>query len=190
MEWVLVTRASFLFLPHNKMKNFKQTKKGFTLIELMLYVSLFAVMIFTISAFFSTQLVANTKNQTILEVETQGRISMEYILSAIRNSGDVNSPTLGNTASVLSLNVYDASKDPTVFDVSLGSLRVTEGVNSPISLTNEKVTVSGLNFYNLSKASTPGALQVEFTISYINTSGRNEYEFEKTFIGGATLRQP
>lgn len=67
------------------------------------------------------------------------------------------------------------------------ALQVKEGTGSTVPLTNNKVTVSGLTFKNLTRPGTPGVVQVSFTISRLNTSGKDEYNYQKTFTGTAAI---
>lgn len=167
-----------------------QTKKGFTLIELLLYVAISSVMLLAISFFLQTLLESRIKNQTIAEVEQQGLQVMQLITQTTRNAEAITSPLLGTSASSLTLDVITVISDPTIFDLSSGAIRITEGAGSPVALTNSRVTASNLTFQNLSRAGTPGIIRIQFTLTHINPEGRNEYNFSKTFIGSATLRQP
>lgn len=167
-----------------------QTKKGFTLIELLLYVAISSVMLLVISFFLQTLLESRIKNQTIAEVEQQGLQVMQLITQTVRNAQAITSPLLGTSASSLTLDVITVVSDPTMFDLSSGAIRITEGAGSPVALTNSRVTASGLTFQNLSRTSTPGIIRIQFTLTHVNPEGRNEYSFTKTFIGSATLRQP
>jgi hypothetical protein len=69
-------------------------------------------------------------------------------------------------------------------------MQIKEGTGATVPLTNSKVTVSGLSFKNLTRSGTPGIVQVSFTISRVNTAGRNHYDYQKTFTSSAALRQP
>ncbi len=165
-------------------------RKGFTLIELLLYVSIASILLLATSAFLFALLESRTKNQTIAEVDQQGIHVIQLITQAARNAETITAPTVGTSASSLTLDVITAASDPTVIDLSSGVIRITEGAGSAVELTNSRVTASGLTFQNLSRASTPGTIQIQFTLTYVNPSGRNEYDFTKTFISSATLRQP
>jgi Tfp pilus assembly protein PilW len=162
--------------------------RGFTLIELLLYTAISATLLLAISIFLSMLLQSQTKNQTIVEVEQQGTMAMQIITQTIRNATAINSPAQGTSASLLSENVLDISKSPTIFDLLSGVLRIKEGAGSAISLTNNRVAVSNLTFQNLSRPGTPGTIRIQFTVSYINLGGRNEYNYTKTFLGSASIR--
>lgn len=167
-----------------------QAQKGFTLIELLLYVGLSSVLLISISVFMASLVESRVKNQTIAEVEQQGLQAMQIITQIARNAEAITSPTIGSSGSSITLDVITGANDPTIFDTSGGVLRIKEGSGSPVELTNSRVTVSGLLFSNLSRASTPGIVRIQFTLSYVNNLGRNEFDYSKTFISSASLRHP
>ena len=167
---------------------YMKNNKGFTLIELLLYIGIASVMLLIISVFLSTLLQSRVKNQTIAEVEQQGAQVMQIITQTIRNAEGINSPTQGASASSLSVDVFNTSDDPTVFDLSSGAIRVTEGAGSAVPLLNSRLTASGLNFQNLSRDNTSGVVRVQFTLTHMNIENRNEYDYNKTFYASAGLR--
>lgn len=160
----------------------KKNQRGFTLIELLLYISIAAIIVFTTASLLQLTLQSRIKNQTIAEVEQEGAQVMQLITQTVRNATAISSPTIGASGTSLSV-------DTTVFDLSSGAVRIKEGVAAAVNLTSSKVTASNLNFQNLSRAGTPNTIRVSFTITYINSSGRNEYDFTKTFYGSAGLRK-
>ncbi len=164
------------------------SRPGFTLIELLLYVSLCSVLLFTISMFLSMLLQARIKNQAIAEVEGQGLSVMRIVTQAARNADAITAPLPGASSSTLTLRIYATSTNPTVFDAASGIIRITEGASSSIPLTNARVVVSGLLFQNLSRTNTPGTVRIQFTLSSKNPGGQNEFKYQQTFIGSASLR--
>jgi len=150
------------------LQNFsKKNLGGFTLIELILYVGLAAVMILAVSIFLSTMLQSRVRNQTVLEVESQGIQVMQIVTQAGRNANSIDFTTS--------------------FDLSQGVIIMNDG-SGPVALTNSRVVASNLTFQNLSRTDTPGTIRIQFTLTHINPSERNEYDFSKTFYGSATLR--
>ena len=169
--------------------NFKiYDRPGFTAIELILYIAISSVMLSVISIFLATVLESRVKNQTIAEVEQTAAQVLHLISQTTRNALSINSPAPGLSAPSLSLKVINPAKDPTVFDLSLGTVRITEGVSPPVVLTNSRMIASALNFDNLSRSSTPGTIRFQFTLTHQNPEGRNEQDFSKNFYGSASLR--
>jgi type II secretory pathway pseudopilin PulG len=167
-----------------------QNKKmsAFTLVEILLYISIVSVMMGVISIFMFSILQSQAKFKTISEVDQQGIQVAQIISQAIRNSNGITAPIQGNSGSSLTLGFADSAKNPTVFNSNGNNLQIKEGTDAIIPLTNSKVSISGLSFSNLSLTNTPGTVKFQFTISYINLSGRNEYDYSKTFYGSAGLR--
>lgn len=166
-----------------------KTASGFTLLELLLYVGITAVILLAISILLSVLLQVRIKNQTINEVESQGVQIMQVITQTLRDAQTITTPSTGS-ANSLTLDVSTASLDPTIFDLSSGILRIKEGTVAAIPLNNNRVTASGLTFQNLSRPQTPGTIRVQFTLTHNNTLGRQEYNYQKTFTTSTTLRHP
>lgn len=163
-------------------------KKGFTLIELMLYTAIAATMTLAIGGFVALTYQSKSKNLAIVEVEEQGLLAMSTIAQKVRNATVINSPTIGVSSATLSVGSSDSSKNPSIFNLAGNQLVIKEGTGAQIPLSNSHVTVSNLNFQNLSYAGTRGIIKITFTLSYNNPSGRGEYSYTKTFTDSASLR--
>ncbi len=161
---------------------------GFTLVELLLYVALLSIIVFSVGIFLNLLLQSRAKNQVIAEVEQQGVLAVQRIVQVARNSTLVNTPAVGTSGSTFSVNVPAGSLSPTVFTLSGGKITMQEGVGSAVDLTNSLVSVTSLTFSNVSRSSTPGTVRIQFTISYINNSGRSEFDYSKIFDSDASLR--
>jgi len=168
--------------------NASKNKKGFTLIELLVYIGIASIVLFAIIGQYLALLQMRAKHQTIAEVEQQGEFVMHLITQTVRNAEAINSPSIGTSASILSVDVIEAADDPTLFDIFGGRIRVTEGAGSAANLTSILLNTSSLLFENVSGTGTPGAVRIQFTLSRVNTAGIIPYAYEKTFYGTASLR--
>lgn len=176
------------YIIHQKIEKRTQgsRKGGFTLVELLLYSILVGTIILFISFFLQTTLVSRVKNQTEAEVEQEGLRAMQMITQIIRNSSAINSPAIGVSAASLSLNA--PASNPTVFDLSGGRIRVDEGAGA-VFLTSDRLSVSGLNFHNVSGSGTNGSVKITFTVNHLNPDGRNEWGYSRQFYASVSLRQ-
>jgi Tfp pilus assembly protein PilW len=163
-------------------------KKGITLIELLLYISMSMLFLYVITNVTGFFIEGRIKNQTIAEVEQQGLVVVQFLSQSIRNAEGINSPIQGNSDDALSLDVFTPADDPTVYDLSSGVMQVSEGSSSTVDLINGRVTISDLSFDNLSKDNTPGVVRYQFIITHNNSEGRFEYNYSKTFYGSTSLR--
>lgn len=98
-------------------------QKGYTLIELLLYVAIVGALLTSVTMFYGSAIEARVKGQSISEVEQQGALAIEYITQTIRNANAILAPDMGTTGSSLVLSVPTGSLSPTTFD--LGSATAT-----------------------------------------------------------------
>lgn len=165
-----------------------ENKKGFTLIELILYIAIMGLTITSIFYFLSMVLNAKVKNQTVIEVEQQGESVILEMAQAIRNATSINYPTFGTSSSTISLVMASSTKNPTIFKLSSSTLQIIEGTSSAINLTNNLVAVTGLTFKNLGTSSGTDSIQMKLNINYINLRGTNDYQYSQNFTGSASKR--
>jgi prepilin-type N-terminal cleavage/methylation domain-containing protein len=158
-----------IFIPKNS--------KGFTLVEVIVYVAIFSIFVAGLASFTGSMTSSRVNSQTFFEVNDQGTRAINVITQTLRNAAAVASPAIGTVSDSLSVATATPASSPTVFSLNGGILYVTEGVGSPAALTNGKITISDLVFYNLSRAGKPCAVQIRFKANNTN------------FYGSATLRQ-
>ncbi len=163
--------------------------RGFTLIEMLLYISIAGTLMLVISIFTNSILESSVKNTTIIEVESSGEYISQIMNQTLRNATSINTPIAGNTSSTLSVDTTDAVLNPTIFDLSGGVLRIKEGTADYIELSNSKVIVSDLNFKNLTVSGAPASVSYSFTVSSSSVSPRQENKYSQNFYGGVSLRK-
>jgi len=167
-----------------------RTRFGFTVLELLLYVTISSSVLLMSVMFMGALLEARVKNEVMAEVEQQGLSAMQTVTASLRNASGVTTPSAGSSGSVLTLATYAPLTNPTVFDVLGGTLRIKEGATSTVPLTNPLVVVSGFEVSNITAPGTPGSARVVFTLTYSSPSQKGAYTYAKTFTGTGTLRQP
>jgi Tfp pilus assembly protein PilW len=169
-------------------KSTKPAVGGYTLIELLLYVAIVGVLLTSVVGFFGLVASSRVKNQTISEVNDQGAYAMDYIAQTVRNATSISSPVAGVSDSQLTVVVPTGSLSPTVFSLSGATLQVKEGAAAAVALTGSKIQVTSLTVKNLTRSGTSGIVQISMTLSLINTSGRNEYDYQRTFTTSVAVR--
>ena len=140
------------------------------------------------SSFMALLLEVRVKNTVIAEVEQQGDQIVQQITQVIRNAEGITAPAVGASASSLTLDVITSGDDPTVFDLSVGQVRVTEGVATSVNLNSSRLVVTNLVFNNNSFLDTPGIVTFSFDADYYNPSDLREFNYSATFNGSAALR--
>jgi prepilin-type N-terminal cleavage/methylation domain-containing protein len=165
-------------------------KKGFTLIEMLLYLAILSIIVLAFSSFLFLSYTSRVKATVIAEVEQQGNQTMGLIIQNIQNTSGITAPITGVSANSLTLTEYTSANSPAVFDQSGTVIRIKEGVTAAVNITSNRVVVSNLSFQNLSRPNTPGIVQIKFTLTYLNPDNRSEYIYSKNFTSSASLRWP
>jgi len=149
-------------------------------LEFIIYIAIVGAVLTVGGAMAVNILLGKAKLANIEEVSYSGRFSMEKISTAVSRAESINSPfPSGSFGPALSLKMSDASKNPTIFDTLGGAVRMQEGLGPIIELTSSEVTVSYINFSNISYPNTPGTARIEMRLK----SG----DFEKTFYTTANI---
>lgn len=164
------------------------TNRSFTLLELLIYLGIVAMVLAIASALVYASLQARVRRRSIAAVEQEGLRVAELIGFAIRNSRAITGPLPGVTSTTLTLNTDATSSTPTIFRLATGTILVTEGTGTPIALTSNRTVASALIFTNFTPSSTPGTLRFNFNLNAVAPAGRGEYGYGRVFTGGASRR--
>lgn len=163
----------------------KMKTKAFSLVELLIYFAIFGLVSVLLVNLFVTTAKDRGHIESRTEVQQNMRYSMTRIAQAIHSATGIN----GIPGASLSLILADASKNPTVFDLLSGVLRITEGAGSALAITSGKVTVSALTFTKISNpAPAKPAVQINITIVY-NDNGNTQLAYSQNQITTVTLKQ-
>lgn len=166
----------------------KREIRAFTMVEVLLYVSLVSIMLVVLSTFFGAIVQSRQRAQVIADVNEQGVQIMQILTQTIRNSTAITAPAVGVSASAATFTVTTAGLSPTVFDLNTGVIRMAEGAGTAIPLTSNRVTATSLTFTNLTRTGTKGTVRIQFTLSHVNPSNRREFNYSETFYGAATIK--
>lgn len=166
----------------------KKNNQGFTLVETIVYIAIFAIVAGALVTFILNINSSRLHSQTMLEVKGHGADLMRTLTTAIKNATAINSPGTGSNSGVLSINTPDVTKNPTVFSANGEALFITEGVNTALALTNNKVKITNLTFTNLTRTGTKGVIQIRFKIQNTAQQTLPEQQYGIDFYGTATLR--
>jgi prepilin-type N-terminal cleavage/methylation domain-containing protein len=168
-------------------------QKGFTLIETLIYLAIVGGAVSGFVLFSLGVGDSRSKNYVVQEVHGNTRTALGIISQRLRAAEAVNtaSSTFGTDPGVLSLQMSDAAKNPTVIDLTAdnGVLQVTEGASSSVAITSDEVNITNLVFTNLTASSTRENIRVEITAEYNNPSGDVEFTYTQSLQTAVSVRQ-
>lgn len=162
-------------------------QSGFTLVELLLYLAILSTILLAVSGFVVEMLAANAKNTAIAEVGQQANQVLSAIEVTGQNASAITTPAVGTSS--ITLTFTTPSNSPASFTQTAGVLTLSRGGGPAVALTNSRVGVSNFSASNLSAAGTSGIVRIQFTLSYINNSGRNEYNYSNQYVTSVTVRR-
>lgn len=165
-------------------------RRGFTLLEIVLYLSVAAAVLYAASLLYSTAALSEVRNHARVEVEESAGHTLRTLTQAIRNAESVTTPASLASGESLVLVMSEAAENPTTITLVGGVVLLQEGSGSPVPLSSsEEVEVGELQFSNRSETSVSDSIQIEFSMSYRSLSDRSEFEYAETYYGTATTRQ-
>lgn len=140
-------------------------RKGFTLIETIIYTGLISV-VFTM-ALFAVFFLIETKDRAAarIEVEEETRFLMGKIAWMLSAATAINAPQPNATSTSLSVSRTGVPANPVMLDLVSDAVRIRYGTGDPVQLNGESVRIRNLVFEHVSGAGTPSVkivLGVEF----------------------------
>lgn len=167
-------------------------KESFTLVEVILYVAIFSIFIGGLILFLWESVFAQVKSNSQQEVADNLRIVSERITYEIRNAASIDSLS----SSSISITTADASRNPTVFDLSDQKIRIGYGssgacpASNPCDLTSNLVVVDSLNFEDYSELDDRSIIRYTINMSFNNPGEQNQYDYSSSVSSTVHVRTP
>lgn len=146
------------------MRYLRSTRPGLTLIELLLFCGLLAIVSGALILFFLSSGENQVRQQAINDVDQNGTQLMQVLAYRIRNAERVLAPPLGSSGSVLTLQVSLIDADPTVIGVQSGALLLEQGTEEYL-LSDPAISIKNFHVNNTSPASAKPGVAIAFTVS-------------------------
>jgi Tfp pilus assembly protein PilW len=167
-------------------------RKGFTLIELILYIGLTSIIVVAVLNVMMTVVGTREKTQVMSFVQQELRFTMDRIEAAVRDAIniDTGNSTFANDHGVLSLAMSGVSVHPTTFAWSGSGVRVQEGTGNYTALTSSGIIVEMVRFTNLSAGGTHGTVKIKLhATDAVAGSADKTYADAMTLESSVSLRQ-
>ncbi len=176
----------------------KYRQKGFTLVELLVVIGIFAVLTSVIFSILVTVLRGSKKAESIVSVRRVGDHAVEQIIKQMRFAKSLNFPSpYGGTApacsgagtTVQTLRITNSDLTQSVFSCPASSTAPNSITRNGSDLTNRsEVVVSACSFQCRQNLSSPPTIRINFTLSKINSLNLPEGDTDITFQSSVTLR--
>ena len=122
-----------------------KSQKGFTLVELLMYIGLTSILIAVMSQVFLATLGVRLESQNTTSVQQDGRYIMARLAYDIRRAKEITAPALGASQPGMTLVINEGGADTTyTYTLSGSDLILTLGSDTT-QLNSEGSQVSGLS---------------------------------------------
>lgn len=169
-------------------------KRGFTLMEVLVYISLFSLVLVFLVQFLAVILRENTKDASREEVSASLLHAITVIDSEIRNATDIYTPTsiFGASSGQLSLTTVralPADENITYVDLFVSDderLCMRRDTAAAECLTSPRLRVTQLEFKRLTPSDGPESIQTQLALEYV--SAKTDLQAPASIQSTATLR--
>lgn len=168
---------------------------GFTLTEVLVYISVLVIIAFSATSFFLWISKSNHKTKAAREVLNNTRRAVEIITYEIREAKSIYTPnsTFSVTSGQLSLETtkyLPEGESTSYIDFYLCEQRLClkKENQDPIALTSDRVEIEALEFSQIATTSTAPSIQIGLKVNYKTLSTRPEYQFSINTTSTASLR--
>lgn len=169
-------------------------KKGFTLIEMVLYIGLLGMLLGAVSSFVVFAVRSQAKTKVEGEVAFQASRAMELITREIKQATGVYAPTSVFETHPGQLSLATNTMPPqgeitTYTDFFLCGVRLCQKreSQSPIAITSSAVKVQNLVFHLINSTGVP-SIQIDMTIIANTLAQKAEYQASISLVSTASLR--
>jgi len=166
-------------------------KKGFTLIELITYVSVLSIIVLALFSFFLWISRSNTKAKAIRETVVNSKKAIEIISREIKESEGVYTPTTSSTQLSLETKNYLGEGEKTSyidFFLCQNQLCLKKEGEDPVALTSEAVEIKKLGFFQIATTSSFPSIQIVLEVEYSNPLGKPEHRASFSATSTVSLR--
>lgn len=171
-----------------------ESKNGFSLFEMLIYISVLAIIFFAVISFLVWMVYSGRKAKAMAETTDNARRVVELISHEIKSAKSVYAPTsifnsdLGQL-SLETLNYLPAGEDATYIDfyVCGGQVCFKKESQNPIAITSDALEVEKLIFTRTISGSAE-SVQMELGLRYKNPLQKPEYQATVNLKSTASLR--
>lgn len=157
--------------------SYELRKRGFTLMELVLYMGLLMILLAVLSQLFTTSIESQLSSQTFSYVQQDGRFIMNKLTYDIQNASSVSTPSaLGIQTTTLVLDSGGATKTYSLTGSNL--------LRNGIRLNGFNTSIANLTFQLLGNSDGRPTVQFAYTVtSLVLKNGVGEVKNYQTTVG-------
>ena len=161
----------------------RNSSKGFTLIEIILYMALLSIFLLTLTDIFVSILDVQLESDATSAVEQDGRFLLSRLAYDINRANAITTPgAIGSSSNSLEMTI---AADTYTYTLSGSDLQLTVNFGTLNNLNGSETAVSNLSFQKIANSAVVGTketIKINFTISSVTqrTQGPEVRNFQTT----------
>lgn len=174
--------------------------KAFTLIELILYIAILAIVMVSTIGFLWNVIGSSVRVKASTELTYNARLVLDNITRLGRGANDVVTTSsvfaIHPGVLVLGYSTGDATFDTATKNITVGGqsvtirkLRMKIGAAAAIDLTSDSVDVTNFIVKNRTRGTEPKNIKVEVTLAHVNPGGDQARNQSLTFETAVSIRK-
>jgi len=157
-----------------KLKILIERAKGFTLVELMIYIGLISIVLTLVTSFSISIARLRDEAYVMEEIGYNSRTVIGIISEKVRESGRIDLPQNGNATGTLQF-AADVSASPDRIDLIDKAIYLTSFSGEFQRLTDNSVEVTSLSFMNTASSSKKANIEISFEMKGSNSGQAGNY---------------
>ena len=163
----------------NHFKKLKNNNNGATLVELVIYITISAIILVELSGILSQLVYDQTKVEAITRQDEVARSLMRTISRSVEEAQTINSPYGPDSVATI-LNITDRNNNTIVYSQNNGIVYETINSESPTQISSGDVYVKTLQFTVESEAGVSPSMNIQIDIQQTATNASNLSHYETT----------
>ncbi len=159
----------------NSISYILHSRKGFTLLELLLFSAIFSITVMAFIAVLISVMRVQVRESTAAEVDTQSQFLLGTVERYVEQSSVIEMAKDIST-STLKLRMSSSTEDPIYIYLSSGIVYLKQtDAGTPQALTSPKVTVSSLVFTKHENGGGHHSVSVSFSVAYNSPNPQQQF---------------
>lgn len=152
-----------------KLRMTRKNNKGFTLVEMLIYMALLGIFLITLTDMFVAILNVKAESESTSAVEQDGRYILARLAYDVEKATAVTTPaSLGGNGSTLVLTIDGTTHS---YSINADNLQLVDNLGT-YNLNSSESKISSINFHRLGNSGGKDTIKINFTIDSATQSNK------------------
>jgi hypothetical protein len=158
--------------------NTKTNMKGFTVIELLLYMGIASILLFVLFDMFTMILSTHAESQSTSAIDQDAAFILNRLSYDIHKASSITAPTLGTTCTWPTVSSCQLVLNNATYSVTSGTLNLTQSSETKaLNSVNTQITNISFETRGNSAAGSKPSVQIQFTLqSTVKTNTTKSFQ--------------